>query len=241
MAFRPKKAFVLAAGLGMRIRPLTNNLPKPLLTVGGRPMLDHVLDRLTDAGVERAVVNVHYLADRIISHLDRRARPRIVISDERNRLLDTGGGVKKALGKLGSKPFFIHNSDSIWLEGVGCNLQRLADAWQDDKMDSLLLLAPGVTSVGYDGMGDFNLLPDGRIRRRRERECAPFVFTGVSIAHPRMFQDAPDGPFSLNVLWDRAIEQDRLFGLRLEGAWMHVGTPSALVEAEQLIARDVRI
>jgi MurNAc alpha-1-phosphate uridylyltransferase len=241
MAFRPKKAFVLAAGLGMRMRPLTNNIPKPLLTVGGRPMLDHVLDRLSEAGVERAVVNVHYLADRIISHLDRRAKPRIVISDERTRLLDTGGGVVKALPKLGSKPFYIHNSDSIWLEGVGRNLDRLAAAWQDDLMDSILLLAPGVTSVGYDGQGDFMLMNDGRIRRRRERECAPFVFTGVSIAHPRMFADAPDGPFSLNRLWDRAIEQDRLFGLRLEGAWMHVGTPSALVEAEQLIALDVRI
>jgi MurNAc alpha-1-phosphate uridylyltransferase len=241
MPVRPKAAFVLAAGLGLRMRPLTENLPKPMLTVGGRPMIDHVLDRLHEAGVEKAVVNVHYLADRIITHLDRRNKPRIMISDERSQLLDTGGGVKKALPKLGTKPFFIHNSDSLWLEGIGHNLERLAQAWRDEDMDSLLLLAPGVTSVGYQGLGDFNLAPDGLISRRPERQCAPFVFTGVSIAHPRLFDGAPDGPFSLNVVWNRAIENKRLYGLRLEGAWMHVGSPSALVEAEQLIALDVRI
>jgi MurNAc alpha-1-phosphate uridylyltransferase len=235
MSIRPKTAMVLGAGLGMRMRPLTDELPKPLVKLDGRALIDHVLDRLHAAQIKRAVVNVHYKAAQLIAHLEQRSQPPIVVSDERKQLLDTGGGVKNALKLLGADPFVIHNSDSVWLEGVGSNLERLFRAWDDRTMDSLLLLAPGVTSLGYEGRGDFFLAQDGRIRRRGEREYAPFVFTGVSLAHPRLFEGSPDGAFSLNVLWNRAIEAGRVHGLRLEGIWMHVGTPEALKDAEVLI------
>jgi MurNAc alpha-1-phosphate uridylyltransferase len=235
MNWRPKKAMVLAAGLGQRMRPLTETTPKPMLRLGGRPLIDHVLDRVAEAGIETAVVNVHHHADQIESHLKRRARPRVAISDERGLLLETGGGVKKALPKLGKEPFLIHNSDSLWIEGIGANLSRLSAMFDPERMDSLMLVALGLSSLGYDGRGDFVMSPDGELRRRPDRELAPFVFTGVSIAHPRLFEHAPDGPFSLNVLWDRAIEQRRLYGVRLDGVWMHVGTPKALADAERLL------
>jgi len=240
MGFQPKTAFVLAAGLGVRMRPLTDKEPKPLIPLGGKPLIDHVLDRLEEAGVARAVVNVHHFADRLVAHLEARRRPHIVLSDERAKLLDTGGGVHKALKTLGSEPFLIHNSDSVWIEGVGSNLARLARAWDGERMDALLLLAPVAEALGYDGCGDFFLTPDGTVRRRREREFAPFAFTGVSIAHPRLFANAPSPPFSLNLLWDRAIERGRLYGARLEGVWMHVGTPDALEAAERLMRRERR-
>lgn len=239
MATRVKTAMVLGAGLGTRMRPLTNTLPKPLVVLDGKPLIDHVLDRLHEAGVECAIVNVHYEALKLVNHLELRKQPRIQISDERGQLLDTGGGVAHALKLLGPDPFVIHNSDSVWIEGIGSNLARLISTWDEREMDSLLLLAPGATSLGYEGRGDFFLGQDGRVRRRGEREFSPFVFTGVSIAHPRMFERAPKGPFSLNLLWNRAIDTGRLHGLRLEGTWMHVGTPEALTEAEELI-RDRR-
>jgi MurNAc alpha-1-phosphate uridylyltransferase len=229
---------VLAAGLGERMRPLTAEIPKPLVRLKGRPLIDHVLDRLAEAGVGRAVVNVHYLADALEAHLRLRKKPQIIISDERGRLLDTGGGVKHALPVLGPEPFLIHNSDSVWIEGVGSNLKRLFAAWDGGAMDSLMLLASAATSLGYEGPGDFAMGTDGRLIRRGERQMAPFVFTGVSIAHPRLFEGAPDGPFSLNRLWDRAIDKGRLFGVRLEGLWMHVGTPEGLVEAERWIESE---
>ena len=236
MTFQPKAAMILAAGLGQRMRPLTDTIPKPLVHLAGQPLIDHVLDRLATAGVERAVVNVHYLADALITHLESRRTPRIVFSDERAHLLDTGGGVVKALARLGPEPFLVHNSDSVWIEGIGSNLARLAAAWDSTHMDCLLLLAPGTSTIGYDGRGDFFLTPGGLVQRRRERDLAPFVFTGVSIAHPRLFDGAPDGPFSLNLVWNRAIAKGRLHGIRFEGVWMHIGTPEALAEAEQLIA-----
>lgn len=229
-------AMVLAAGLGTRMRPLTDTRPKPLVALQGRALIDHVLDRLAAAGVQRAIVNVHYLADQIEAHLATRAAPHIVISDERDALLDTGGGMVRALPLLGDAPFMIHNSDSVWIEGMGSNIRRLMTAWDDDKMDCLMLVALGATSMGYEGHGDFTMDPDGVLARRGEQEEAPFVFTGVSIAHPRMFIDAPQGKFSLNLLWDRAIAAGRLYGVRLDGAWMHVGTPAAVKEAEQWIA-----
>jgi MurNAc alpha-1-phosphate uridylyltransferase len=241
MALQPKAAFVLAAGLGLRMRPLTANLPKPLVRLGDKPLIDHVLDRLEEAGIERAVVNVHHLADQLMRHLEQRRRPHLVLSDERARLLDTGGGIKRALKTLGPEPFLIHNSDSVWLDGVGSNLARLARAWEGERMDALLLLASGASSVGYDGRGDFFLAPDGAVRRRGEREFAPFAFTGVSIAHPRLFANSPAGAFSLNLLWDRAIERGRVYGIRLEGVWMHVGSPEALAQAERLIERSRQI
>lgn len=232
---RPTTAFVLAAGLGTRMRPLTNTMPKPLVPLAGLPLIDHVLNRLADAGISKAVVNVHHFADQIEAHLKSRTSPQILISDERGLLLETGGGVVHALGKIGTEPFLIHNSDSVWIEGTGRNLDRLLDAWDDERMDSLMLLAPAATSLGYDGKGDFFMDADGRLARQDGARLAPFVFAGVSIAHPRMFEAAPEGKFSLNVLWNRAIERQRLYGIRMEGTWMHVGDPEALAEAEDAI------
>jgi MurNAc alpha-1-phosphate uridylyltransferase len=236
--WRPEAGMVLAAGLGTRMRPLTDDVPKPLVRLKGRPLLDHVLDRLAQAGVSRALVNVHYMADAIEAHLSGRRKPRVEISDERGVLLDTGGGVVRALPSLGPNPFLIHNSDSVWIEGVGSNLERLFAAWDGSTMDSLMLLASATTSLGYEGPGDFVMGTDGRLNRRGERQLAPFVFTGVSIAHPRMFKSAPKGAFSLNRLWDEAIDRGRLFGIRLDGLWMHVGTPEALAEAERWIESE---
>jgi MurNAc alpha-1-phosphate uridylyltransferase len=229
---------VLAAGLGTRMRPLTDTLPKPLVKVAGKPLIDHVLDRLADANVATAVVNVHHIADQIEAHLKGRKRPRIAISNERDALLDTGGGVVRALPLLGAEPFFHMNSDTLWIEGVTPNLPRLA-AQFDARMDILLLLASTTTSIGYEGRGDFNMAPDGRLSRRLEREVAPFVYAGAAMMRPSLFADAPQGKFSLNRVFDRAIEAGRLYGLRLEGTWMHVGTPEAIKAAEGAISESV--
>jgi MurNAc alpha-1-phosphate uridylyltransferase len=231
----PRRAMVLAAGLGTRMRPLTDTLPKPLVKVAGRALLDHVLDRLKEASVERAVVNVHYLAEQIIAHVAARTRPKITISDERGVLLDTGGGVVKALPELGNAPFFHINSDTIWVDGVSPNLTRLAESFDPGTMDALLLLAPIAGSIGYDGRGDFSMASDGTLRRRAEREVAPFVYAGAAILAPALFDNAPPGAFSLTTLFDRAAQAGRLRGLRLEGLWMHVGTPDAIAAAEAAI------
>ena len=233
------RAMVLAAGLGTRMRPLTDTLPKPLVAVAGKALIDHVLDRLVSAGVTTAVVNVHHMADAIERHLKGRTRPKILISDERGELLDTGGGVVKALKLLGDRPFFHINSDTIWIEGVTPNLGRLAAMFDPAEMDAVVLLAATATSIGYDGRGDFAMGPDGRLRRRGEREVVPFVYAGAAILSPTMFADTPKGPFSLNRTFDRAIEAGRLFGLRLEGTWMHVGTPAAIKAAEAAILESV--
>ncbi len=225
-------AMVLAAGLGTRLRPLTEKMPKPLVPVAGKPLIDHVLDRLAEAGLPLAVVNVHHLADQLTAHLAARTVPHVVISDEREHLLDSGGGVLKALPQLGPGPFLIHNCDSIWTEGEVSNLARLAGCWDETTMDCLLLLAPAATSLGYQGRGDFALEASGRLRRRGGAESAPFAFTGVSIAHPRLFDGAPPGPFSLNRPWDTAIARERAFGIVLEGQWMHVGDPAAVAAAD---------
>lgn len=231
----PRVAMVLAAGKGERMQPITERIPKPLVAVGGKALIDHVLDRLADAGVARAVVNIHYLADQIERHLAARKKPQIVISDEREKLLDTGGGVVKALGKLGPEPFFHVNSDSIWIDGVKPNLERLADRFDAARMDALLLLAPATTSIGYSGRGDYFMLPDGKLERRGERAVAPFVFAGAAILTPALFAGAPEGVFSLTRLFDQAQKAGRLYGLRLEGVWMHVGTPDAIAIAEDAI------
>lgn len=229
-------AMVLAAGLGTRMAPASKTLPKPLVVLDGRTLIDRVLDRLAAAGIAKAVVNVHHKADQIEAQLKSRTAPKITISDERDALLDTGGGVKKALPLLGRKAFLVHNSDSVWIEGVGANLLRLVEAWDDGRMDCLLLLALASGSVGYQGRGDFVFESDGRIgRRKSEQQIVPFAFTGVSIAHPRLFDGSPDGKFSMNRVWDQAIERGRAFGLRMEGIWMHVGTPEALAQAEQAL------
>ena len=228
----PRRAMVLAAGLGVRMKPLTDCIPKPLVQVAGKPLIDHVLDRLADAGVERAVVNVHYLADAIERHLAGRRVPAIVMSDERGILLETGGGVVKALPLLGSAPFFLINSDTIWIDSVKPNLARLAESFDPDRMDALLLLAPTTTSIGYAGRGDYAMAADGRLERRGERDVVPFVYAGTAIFRPELFAGAPEGRFSLTRLFDRAEEAGRLHGLRLEGVWMHVGTPDAIALAE---------
>jgi MurNAc alpha-1-phosphate uridylyltransferase len=231
----PRCAMILAAGLGTRMRPLTDAMPKPLVAVGGKPLINHVLDHLAAVGVETAVVNVHHFADQIEQHLKPRRAPKIVISDERDAVLGTGGGVVKALPLVGAAPFFVLNSDTLWIDGVKPNLERLAAAFQPATMDALLMLAPTATSVGYGGRGDFAMAPDGKLRRRPEREVVPFVYAGIAILSPALFQDAPRGTFALTALFDRAIEQERLYGLRLEGVWMHVGTPDAVAAAEHAI------
>ena len=238
MVSMPRTAMVLAAGLGTRMRPLTDTMPKPLVPVAGKPLLDHVLDRLADAGVERAVVNVHYLAEQIIAHTASRTTPSVTISDERGLLLGTGGGVAKALPEIGTAPFFHINSDTIWIDSVTPNLSRLAAAFDAASMDALLLLAPTTGSIGYSGRGDYGMAPDGRLSRRGERDVAPFVYAGAAILSPAMFKDAPHGEFSLTDLFDRAQGAGRLHGLRLEGLWMHVGTPEAVGEAEAAIRKS---
>jgi MurNAc alpha-1-phosphate uridylyltransferase len=230
---------VLAAGLGTRMRPLTDALPKPLVKVAGKALLDHVLDRLADAGVETAVVNVHRMADQIENHLKGRKRPKIEISDERGELLDTGGGIVKALKLLGPEPFLHMNSDTLWIEGVTPNLPQLAASFDPARMDILLLLASTTASIGYEGRGDFIMAPDGRLSRRAERQVAPFVYAGAAMLSPAPFADAPKGKFSLNTMFDRAIEAGRLYGQRLEGTWMHVGTPAAIAAAEAAISESV--
>jgi len=239
MFVTPAKAMVLAAGLGVRMRPLTDHMPKPLVPVAGQPLLDHVLDKLAAAGVTEAVVNVHYLPDQIIEHVAARSRPRVIISDERDLVLGTGGAVVKALPLLGHAPFFHVNADTMWIDGVRPNLARLAEAFDPERMDILLLMAPTTSSIGYSGRGDYGMLADGALRKRREHQVVPFVYAGAAIMSPSIFADAPAGEFSLTKLFDRANEQERLFGLRLDGVWMHVGTPDAVQAAEEAFLESV--
>ena len=235
-----RTAMVLAAGQGERMRPLTLHMPKPLVPLAGRPLIDHVLDRLAASGVKTAIVNVHYLPEQLEAHLAARQgmQPEILVSDERGVLLDTGGGAKKALALLGHGPFFIHNADSVWSEGATPALARMLRLWDPAAMDCLLLLAPVTTSIGYHAKGDFSMSPDGRLTRRKNRVPVPFAFAGVSLCDERLFNDAPEGAFSLNLLWDRALATGRLYGVRLDGRWMHVGTPEALALAEASFERE---
>ncbi len=235
----PRHGMVLAAGLGLRMRPITETVPKPLIPVAGRTLLDRAIDHLENAGVECVVVNAHYLAEKVERHVSHRASPRIVLSVEEDRL-ETGGGVAKALPLLGSEPFFVVNGDALWIDGLRPTLDVLAGAWDDDRMDGILLLHATVSAHGYDGMGDFLLAPDGRLTRRPERTMAPYMFAGVQILHPRLFESVPDGPFSLNLLFDRCMEQGRLFGVADEGSWFHVGTPEDLAIAERLVSQHQR-
>jgi N-acetyl-alpha-D-muramate 1-phosphate uridylyltransferase len=232
----PKSAIVLAAGLGTRMRPYNGDLPKPLVAVAGKSLIDYGLDRLADAGVECAVVNVHHLADAVERHLAARHRPRIIISDERAGLLGTGGGIAKALPKLGAAPFFLVNSDTLWLDGAKPNFIRLAERFDKAAMDALLLLAPTAGSLGYEGRGDYTMLSDGRLKRRTGEEPAPFIYAGAAILAPALFADVPKGAFPLTQLFDRAATDGRLFGLPLDGVWMHVGTPEAVTAAEAALA-----
>lgn len=226
------KAMVLAAGYGQRMRPLTLTRPKPLVEVAGRALIDYGFDRLRAAGVAEAVVNVHYLPEQIEAWARKQTAPRITISDERGVILDTGGGVAKALPLLGDDPFFVINSDSFWVDDGTPALDRLRAAWDDRAMDCLLLLAPLERTVGYDGKGDFTRAPDGRLARRANSEGTPLAYIGGYLVHPRLFEGAPEGAFSMNLLWDRAIAAGRLHGVEHTGRWLHVGTPDAISLAE---------
>ncbi len=231
-----RNAMVLAAGLGLRMRPLTDTLPKPLVEVAGQPIIDHVFDRLREAGIERAVLNVHYLPECMERWAARQSSPEIVVSDERASLLDTGGGVVKALPHLGSEPFFVLNGDSFWVDGEGRPaMQGLRRRWPEIEADCLLLLCPVERAVGYDGQGDFNLGSDGRVTRRPAGGRAAYVFAGCYLVSPRLFAGAPEGKFSTNLLWDRAISERRLFGFVHDGLWLHIGTPGAIPLAERAL------
>src|SRR5947199_7617877 len=239
MPVKPAKAMVLAAGLGIRMRPLTDRMPKPLVPVAGRPLLDHVLDKLAEAGVREAIVNVHYLPDQIIDHVAARAQPKVTISDERDVVLGTGGGVVKALPLLGNAPFFHVNADTLWIDGVRSNLARLAEAFDPSRMDILLLMAPTTSSIGYAGAGDYAMAADGTLRKRKEHQVVPFVYAGVAVMSPAIYAGAPQGAFSLTRMFDRAEDEGRLYGLRMDGVWMHVGTPDAIAAAEDAFLASV--
>ncbi len=226
----PSKAMVLAAGRGTRMAPLTDTTPKPLIPVGGKPILDRILDGLEKAGVARAVINSHHLADAVAGHVAARHAPEITVIRE-DSILETGGGVRNALPSLGSDPFFVINGDSVFLDGLRDTLHRFADAWRSDDMDILLLLYPFARVLGWHGLGDYAMDPLGRLKRRSERHVAPYAYMGVSIVHPRIFKGAPDGAFSMNVLYDRAESEGRLFGALHDGLWYHISTPADLERA----------
>jgi MurNAc alpha-1-phosphate uridylyltransferase len=232
----PRTAMIMAAGLGKRMRPLTATRPKPLIEVGGKTLLDHVLERLRTAGVRKVVVNVHYLADALEAHLASRDHGlEVVISDERDRLMETGGGLVRAAPLIDTDPFLALNSDNLWIDGPANTLRLLASQWDDTKMDALLLLVPQARALNHGGMGDFHMDSTGRLRRRERSHVAPFVFTGIQIASKRLLRDAPEGPFSTNILWDRAIEEGRCFGAVHQGLWFDVGTPQSIQLTETAI------
>ena len=227
---------VMAAGLGKRMRPLTVSRPKPMVRVAGKPLIDHALDRLTEAGIARAVVNVHYLPDSLIAHVEARKVPRCIVSDERELLLETGGGMVKAQPLL-PDPFFCLNSDNIWLDGPRNAFVELSHAWDPERMDALLLLVSHARALNYRGEGDFTLDPLGRIARRRPGRIAPFIYTGIQILSHRLLRDAPDGPFGTMQLWQRAIAEGRLYGISHTGLWFEVGDPQAIAPTEAWLTR----
>lgn len=234
----PDTAMVMAAGLGKRMRPLTATRPKPLVEVRGQTLLDHSLEHLKAAGVKRVVVNVHYLADAIEAHLKNRVKGlEVAVSDERERLLETGGGLVHALPLIEAETFFVVNSDNVWVDGPIDSLRLLASAWDEEKMDALLLLVPFARAFGHGGQGDFHMDSAGRIRRRKRGGVAPFVFTGIQIVSKRLFAgQMPDGPFSTNILWDRAIEEGRCFGAVHQGLWFDVGTPENVKKTQDMLS-----
>lgn len=229
-------AMVMAAGFGKRMRPLTATQPKPLVRVAGKPLIDHALDRLVDAGVARAVINVHYLADALEAHVLERKVPQIIISDERDALLETGGGMIRAREQL-PDPFFCLNSDNIWLDGPKNAFAELSARWNPGVMDALLLLVPHMAAANFSGQGDFSMNPHGLLSRRKTGRIAPFIFTGIQLISKRLLRDAPEGKFSTNILWNRAIEEDRLYGVSFGGRWFDVGTPQAIAPTEEALAR----
>ena len=233
MDARIDSAMVMAAGLGKRMRPLTATRPKPLVRVAGKPLIDHSLDRIEAAGIGHVVVNVHYLADALEAHLSAQKRSfTIGISDERDLLLETGGGMVKALPQLSGDPILIVNSDNIWTDGPQDSIRHLARHWDGARMDALLLVIRQASATGHSGKGDFHMDPNGQLSRRKPGRIAPFVYTGVQLISPRLLDDAPAGPFSTNILWDRAIAAGRLFGLSHMGQWFDVGSPASIAPSE---------
>lgn len=237
----PATAMVMAAGLGKRMRPLTATRPKPLIEIAGKPLIDHAMDRLRAAGVKKAVVNVHYLADAIEAHLKHRVKGiEIEISDERDRLLETGGGLVKALPRIDADPFFTLNADNLWVDGPIDSLRQLAAAWDDDKMDCLLLLVPLAHAHCHVGRGDFHMSATGKLARRKSGGVAPFVYIGIQMVSKRLFAgDMPDGPFSTNILWDRAIAAGRCYGTVHQGLWFDIGRPESIKRAGEILAAAV--
>jgi MurNAc alpha-1-phosphate uridylyltransferase len=227
---------IMAAGFGTRMRPLTNNIPKPLVKVQGRALIDHVMDRLVAAGVKTIVVNIHYMGDQLKAHVEKRKDVEVIVSDETDAILDSGGGIFKALHHFKGEPFFHANADTVWVEGASHALERLKTAWDPAEMDALMLLAPTVSTVCYDGRGDFMMDADGRLSRVPEGRISPFVWMSMEILHPRLFDGATGHKFSINPLWDKAIEKGRLFGQRLDGVWMHIDRPEAVKQSEEYLA-----
>ncbi|MCO5063807.1 MAG: nucleotidyltransferase family protein [Rhizobiaceae bacterium] len=238
MSFRPDHAMVLAAGLGKRMRPITDTIPKPLVKVAGKTLIDRGLDSLAAAGVASVVVNVHYLPDQIVRHVAGRTKPSVTISDETAQLLDSAGGIVKALPLLGEKPFYVLNADTFWIDRSIPDLDRLALAWQPQRMDILLMLAGFDQATGHSGGTDFLLDADGRLSRANG-DPAGLIYAGVAIVSPGIFDGAEAVPHSLNAYFNRAIEQGRLYGVRMEGSWITVGTPDALAPAEAAVARAI--
>ncbi|WP_076068560.1 nucleotidyltransferase family protein [Sphingomonas montana] len=231
-----RTAMVMAAGLGKRMRPLTATRPKPLVEVAGKALIDHVFDRLRSAGIGRVVVNVHYLADSIEAHLARRAGDfEILLSDEREQLLETGGGLVKAMPLIEDDRFLVVNSDNYWVDGPIDAIRLLAQRWDDEKMDALLLMVPLARANCHAGVGDFHMAADGRIQRRRGGRVAPFVYTGVQMVSRRLLDGAPGGRFSTNILWDRALAEGRAYGIVHQGLWFDVGHPAAIAQTEALL------
>jgi len=228
-------AMVLAAGMGKRMRPLTATQPKPMVRVAGKPLVDHTLDKLKDAGIANAVVNVHYLADSLEAHLAEREHPKVVISDEREQLLETGGGIVKAEGLL-PDPFFCLNSDNIWLDGPVNAFAELSSFWDADRMDALLLLVTHKAAHNFSGKGDFHMDALGRLRRRQSGRIAPYIFTGIQLISKRLMRDAPEGAFSTNLFWSRAIDEGRLHGVAFTGQWFEVGTPQSIRPTEEALS-----
>ena len=235
MSIRLSTAMLMAAGLGKRMRPLTATRPKPLVRVAGKALIDHALDKIEAAGIGRVIVNVHYLPDSVIAHLNaRKSGAEYLISDERAKLLETGGGLMKAAPLLGDQPFLCANSDNLWVDGPRDSILMLAELWDDAKMDALLLMIPHARATCHTGPGDFHMAADGRLARRKPGHVAPFVYTGVQILSPRVLVDPPSEVFSTNIFWDRAMAAGRLYGASHPGLWFDVGTPQAIpvVEAE---------
>ena len=231
-------AMLMAAGLGKRMRPLTATQPKPLVRVKGKPLIDYALDRIESAGIAKAVVNVHYLADSLEAHVTMRAQPEVALSDERAELLETGGGMVKARDAgLLPDPFFCSNADSIWLDGPRNAFLDLSAHWDAERMDALLLVVPHDQTLNFDGKGDFYMGPRGRLSRKLPGRIAPFIYTGIQLVSHRLLRDAPEGKFSTNILWDRAIEEERLYGLAFSGLWIEVGRPAHVKTAEEALSR----